>query len=818
MKLTAAVYRTDRTVLFVEAHSLVAGDLLEPFVLDFSRCGGALPDTETLTLVLKRSRTGETVLSVPSFSEVPNHRCLRSATLDLSVQAMVDWYADESSGGSPARRSVEGWLEISDRDGAWASCPVPVVLRDVTPRGDATGYYTAAQVDAFLARKQDTLSFDPSPVQGSANPVTSDGVFSALEAKADASDLASLAAGVSSLPSKTYVDARLTLKADLSALDGLVSSGDLASALAAKADAAALSSYVAKSDMPSYLGPYATTEAVASAVAEATSGFVSKSYVTSAVSGLATAKQLEDGLAAKADASDVEKALAEKADASALEALASKAVTETDLETKLSGYADKSYVSTEISSAVSSFATSDDLAELERAVAGKADASALESKADASKLEALEATVAGKVSKEYVDTTVDGLATSKSVADLDAKTAKALESKANAHDVSVALSEKADKATTYTMKQVDELIAQGGGGGGGTGQPGVTFLERENPVVLASGGDVLARLVLVERDGGAVSRVVVEGAAERYTGTHVLDEAGSWTSVSVSGGTVAFLPSSSLFRFSYDGTSVDVPCTVPQSLGTPMSRLADVRPVEGHSDRAVSSGGVHDHVEERVATRVTNELHLADLLETRLVTAQNATSCASAVRATTEFTSALLGLEQTLAKKTETEAALALKAPAFSVKSPLVLSGGMLSVDETVLMGLARIRPFNFVDPYDQSTWTLVLGAVNVVELSTVPEGGTTEVDLVVPTAESGVSRWFALSVRNASGNARSLSLSVRDAETGADAAATMRPDWAPSTLSRVLGELNISGEISSSRSAQVYECVPGVFTITENI
>lgn len=602
MKLTAAVYRTGRTILFEEAHSLVAGDLLEPFVLDFSHCGGATPDTDTLTLVLKRSRTGATVLSVPMFSEVPNHRFLRQATVDLSVSAMGDWYAEEAAGPSPSRKCVEGWLEISDRNGTWVSCPVPVVLRDVTPRGDVAGYYTASQVDALLELKQGKLTFDQSPSQGSANPVTSGGVFSVLAQKADASALASLAAHVSSLPSMSSINALLASKADSDA-------------------------------------------------------------------------------------------------------------------------------------------------------------------------------------------------------------------------VAASLALKADKATTYTKSEVDSLVKQGGAT---EGQPGVTFLgTTDASVTISYGEDTLAKVVLVARDGTAVKRVVVEGIADPYAGTHVLDAKQSWSSASAGGGTVSFLPATSSFRFSYGGASVDVPCTLPQSLGTPMSDLADVFPTVGQYDRAVSSGGVVDHVEDRVATRVSNELHLEDLHETRLITAQNATSCAEAVRAVTELTAMIIGLEQTFAKKAVIDAMLALKAEVFTVKSPLSLKDGVLSVDLDTVGGGGASRPFHNIEPSKESTWELVTGAVNTI----ITDGMSGEVHLTLSLRRmpDDSSRWFRLTVYNPGPDKVTVFVDhIYDYLLGGpnEAYAVVPGTWDYKNLVDVLADLGISGTpilAGAVRTTQVAECSPTIFTIMEN-
>lgn len=46
---------------------------------------------------------------------------------------------------------------------------------------DLTNYYTQTQVDTLLLGKEDTLTFDSTPTSGSNNPVTSGGVYSALQ-------------------------------------------------------------------------------------------------------------------------------------------------------------------------------------------------------------------------------------------------------------------------------------------------------------------------------------------------------------------------------------------------------------------------------------------------------------------------------------------------------------------------------------------------------------------------------------------------------------------------------------------------------------
>ena len=57
--------------------------------------------------------------------------------------------------------------------------PVSYVLgqRSVDPDAE---YYTKAQADVLLAQKQNKLTFDNTPTEDSTNPVTSDGVYTAL--------------------------------------------------------------------------------------------------------------------------------------------------------------------------------------------------------------------------------------------------------------------------------------------------------------------------------------------------------------------------------------------------------------------------------------------------------------------------------------------------------------------------------------------------------------------------------------------------------------------------------------------------------------
>ena len=61
-----------------------------------------------------------------------------------------------------------------------------------TDKIDLSDYYTKSQADTLLAAKQDRLTYDDVPTQGSNNAVTSGTVYTALAAKANAADINSI--------------------------------------------------------------------------------------------------------------------------------------------------------------------------------------------------------------------------------------------------------------------------------------------------------------------------------------------------------------------------------------------------------------------------------------------------------------------------------------------------------------------------------------------------------------------------------------------------------------------------------------------------
>ena len=61
-----------------------------------------------------------------------------------------------------------------------------------TDKIDLSDYYTKSQADTLLAAKQDKLTYDDVPTQGSNNVVTSGTVYTALASKVDSADINSI--------------------------------------------------------------------------------------------------------------------------------------------------------------------------------------------------------------------------------------------------------------------------------------------------------------------------------------------------------------------------------------------------------------------------------------------------------------------------------------------------------------------------------------------------------------------------------------------------------------------------------------------------
>ena len=91
--------------------------------------------------------------------------------------------------------------EITNDDLDYISVKVEATFKK---KADADSVYTKSDIDSLLDGKQDTLTFDSTPTEGSNNPVKSGGIKTELDKKANTSDVYT----------KTEVDTALDKKAD----------------------------------------------------------------------------------------------------------------------------------------------------------------------------------------------------------------------------------------------------------------------------------------------------------------------------------------------------------------------------------------------------------------------------------------------------------------------------------------------------------------------------------------------------------------------------------------------------------------------------
>lgn len=161
MQLTAYVDTVERTVSFEEAHALVAGDVYNPFVLDFSKSPVTVKtlDDESLTVALYRTDVEPPVqiAAAVGFTPVPYHPLRRRTVLTLATDAVASWCDDSETGAT-----VQVRMEITDSahgGHAYVSMDVPLlIVSGVTPSGSSGPVYTKTEVDAMLAGYQPTFT------------------------------------------------------------------------------------------------------------------------------------------------------------------------------------------------------------------------------------------------------------------------------------------------------------------------------------------------------------------------------------------------------------------------------------------------------------------------------------------------------------------------------------------------------------------------------------------------------------------------------------------------------------------------------------
>ena len=282
------------------------------------------------------------------------------------------------------------------------------IRQEVASKADLSEVYTKSQsyskteVDDKIAGKQDTLTFDAVPTNGSSNPVTSDGIYDALLLKADAGDVS---ASLALKANKSEVNAALALKANLN-------------------DVYTKSQVYTKSEMDSALSGKQNTLTFDNAPINGSTNPV-------------TSDGIYDALAVKANAATVNEALALKADADSV-------------YTKQETYT-QSQVGTLLNNGINTHNTSNTAhADIRETLSQKANS------ADVQNALALKANSADVYTKSevYTQTETDNLLSAKAnSADVYTKSETYTQT-----EVDTLLSAKANSTDVYTKTEADNLL------------------------------------------------------------------------------------------------------------------------------------------------------------------------------------------------------------------------------------------------------------------------------------------------------------------------------------------------------------------------
>lgn len=156
MKLTLDQIRTsEHTMTMRELHSLVAGDVYNPLVLDLSDLPADafnLVDPSKTTLELW---DGETVVAkTESFAVDPVHPRHLVSSLSLDTVEIRKSYENRKA-EEAGDLTVTMNLTVTAASATLVFMEAPVILRNLAGAGDAVGTYTKAEVDALLNAKQD---------------------------------------------------------------------------------------------------------------------------------------------------------------------------------------------------------------------------------------------------------------------------------------------------------------------------------------------------------------------------------------------------------------------------------------------------------------------------------------------------------------------------------------------------------------------------------------------------------------------------------------------------------------------------------------
>ena len=131
-----------RRVVLAPTSVFAMGDEVSDLVLEFPH---AAPDPDGLSLSLRRGGpSGDAVAIATAFSAVGSHRRLLSASVSLKTTGLDAWRLEVKAAADEAAASTAGnpkkapsplqtaWLDVSSPSEVYASCPVPILLREVS--------------------------------------------------------------------------------------------------------------------------------------------------------------------------------------------------------------------------------------------------------------------------------------------------------------------------------------------------------------------------------------------------------------------------------------------------------------------------------------------------------------------------------------------------------------------------------------------------------------------------------------------------------------------------------------------------------------
>lgn len=184
MNMTLRIDPSLRRAVLAPTSIFAMGDEVSDLVLEFSH---AAPDPDGLSLSLRRDGpSGDVVAIATAFSAVGSHRRLLSASVSLKTTVLDAWRlevkaaADEAAASTAANPKKApsplqtAWLDVSSPSEVYASCPVPILLREVfNPEELLVGAVRYDKTQSLADREKATARanigagepYDPAPLE-----------------------------------------------------------------------------------------------------------------------------------------------------------------------------------------------------------------------------------------------------------------------------------------------------------------------------------------------------------------------------------------------------------------------------------------------------------------------------------------------------------------------------------------------------------------------------------------------------------------------------------------------------------------------------